>query len=129
MSFLPWEGLLLAPEPCLVSLGLPGWCCSGAVPVLLRTAISQHQAQAAIVRSTGSLPAVAPCGGLRGTKPTQVWRQHRVVNPLAASSRTQRGACCDPRGQRCPVQRPYQSNMPRTVQKRYAPHLRRRCSP
>jgi hypothetical protein len=40
MSFLPWEGLLLAPFPCLVSLGLPGWCCSAAVPVLLRTAIS-----------------------------------------------------------------------------------------
>jgi hypothetical protein len=42
LSFLPWEGLLLAPFPCLVSLGLPGWCCSGAVPVLLRTAISRQ---------------------------------------------------------------------------------------
>jgi hypothetical protein len=40
MSFLPWDGLLLAPFPCLVSLGFPGWCCSDAVPVLLRTAIS-----------------------------------------------------------------------------------------
>jgi hypothetical protein len=45
MSFLPWEGLLLAPFPCLVSLGFPGWCCSDAVPVLLRTAITAPQAK------------------------------------------------------------------------------------
>ena len=44
MSFLPWDGLLRAPEPCLVRLGLPGWCCSDAVPVLDFTAInSRHK--------------------------------------------------------------------------------------
>jgi pimeloyl-ACP methyl ester carboxylesterase len=53
-SFLPWEGLLLAPFPCLVSLGFPGWCCSGAVPVLLRTATATQ------VQEAQTAPAVQP---------------------------------------------------------------------
>jgi pimeloyl-ACP methyl ester carboxylesterase len=42
-SFLPWEGLLLAPFPCLVSLGFPGWCCNDAVPVLDFTTTALRQ--------------------------------------------------------------------------------------